>query len=221
MTPFGAILAGGESSRYGSPKALAKVGGVRIIDRVVAALGAVTPEVVLLANEPGLFRDLRLPTRPDVHRGLGALGGIHAALVWAREAGRPGILAVACDIPFPSTALLRRLGVLAFGDADGAESAGRASVAPDAGHPDVVVPESPGRRGIEPLFAAYGVCCLPAIEARIEAGDHRVISFHDDVRVVRIPLAEVETVGDPAKMFLNVNTSEERERAERMLEELR
>ncbi len=210
MTPFGAILAGGESSRYGSPKALARVGGVRIIDRVAAALGAVTPDLVLLANEPALFPDLRLPTRPDVHRGLGALGGIHSALVWARESERPGIIAVACDMPFPSTPLLRRLRDVAFGRGG----------APPSGGPDLVVPESQGRRGIEPLFAAYGIGCLDAIEARIRAGDHRMVSFHDDVRVERIPLAEVSSMGDPTKMFLNVNTPEDRDRAEHVLEEL-
>ncbi len=214
MSPFGAILAGGESSRYGSPKALARVGGVRIIERVAGALRVVTTDLVLLANEPALFDDLRLPTRRDLHPGLGALGGIHTALAWAREAGRPGVLAVACDMPFPSSPLLRRLAELAFGEEDGPPEG-----APRPEAPDVVVPESPGRRGIEPLFAAYGVRCLDAIEARIAAGDHRMIGFHADVRVRRIALAEVEAMGDPARMFLNVNTPAERERAERMEEE--
>lgn len=212
MTPFGAILAGGESSRYGSPKALARVGGVRIIERVAATLVAVTPDLVLLANEPALFREIRLPSRPDVHPGLGALGGIHSALAWAREVGRPGVLAVACDMPFPSAALLRRLREIAFDDMDEPAAGAAGDV------PDVVVPESRSRRGIEPLFAAYGVGCIDAIEARIAAGDHRMISFHDDVRVRRIPLAEVAALGDPERMFLNVNTPEDRERAERMEE---
>lgn len=212
--PLGAILAGGESRRYGSPKALAEVGGARIVDRVVAALRRVTPDLALLANEPGLFEDLDLPTRPDVRPGLGALGGIHTGLLWARAEGRPGILAVACDMPFPSVALLERLRAEAWPEPGGAGDA----AAPGDPLPDVVVPESRGRRGIEPLFAAYGVGCLPAIEARIEAGDRRMIGFHEDVAVRRIPLAEVERLCDPARAFLNVNTPEERERAQAMAE---
>lgn len=212
--PFGAIMAGGESRRYGSPKALARVGGQRIIDRVVTVLGQVAPDLVLLANDPDLLADLALPTRPDVRPGLGALGGIYTGLLWAREAARPGILAVACDMPFPCAALLARLRALAFPFAAGAiaqppgEPAGR----PTGGAvpPDIVIPESRGRRGVEPLFAAYGIGCIPAIEARLEAGDRRMIGFHDAVRVHRVPVEDVEALCDPRRAFLNVNTPEDR-----------
>lgn len=208
-TPFGAIVAGGESRRYGSPKALAVVGGRRIIDRVVEAVAHVTPDLVLLANDPALFRDLELPTRPDVRPGLGALGGIHSGLLWAREVGRPGILAVACDMPFPCTRLLVRLRDLAFpSDRPGDDAAGPV--------PDLVIPESRGRRGVEPLFAAYGVGCLPAIEAQIDAGEHRMIGFHSAVRAQRLPLEEVDRLCDPVRAFLNVNTPADRARAEEL-----
>lgn len=200
--PLGAILAGGESRRYGAPKALATVGGVRIIDRVRAVLERVAPDLVLLANEPDLFRDLDLPTRPDIRPGLGALGGIHTGLHWARELGRPGILAVACDMPFPCEALLHRLREAAF------------PTPADSTGPDLAIPESRGRRGVEPLFAAYGVGCLPSIEAQIEREDNRMIGFHGLVTVHRIPVLEVEALCDPGRSFLNVNTPEERERAE-------
>lgn len=203
--PFGAILAGGESRRFGSPKALAAVGGVRIIDRVVGVLVRVVPDVVLLANEPELFEDLGLPTRPDVRPGLGALGGLHTGLIWAREEGRPGIVAVACDMPFPCAALLGRMRDLAFGPADDTASA-----------PDMVIPESRGRRGVEPLFAAYGVRCLEAIEEQLDRDDHRMIGFHSAVRVRRVGRSEVAALCDPERAFLNVNTPAERERAERL-----
>ncbi len=202
-TPLGVVLAGGESRRYGSPKALAEVGGARIIDRVVSALREVVSDVILSANEPELFGDLALPAYPDVRPGLGALGGLHTALTRARDEGRPGILAVACDMPFPCVPLLRRLADEAF-----------ASGEP---RPDVVVPESGGRRGIEPLFAAYGVGCLPAIELALEEGDRRMIGFHDHVVVRRVPLEAVESICDPERAFMNVNTPEERDRAERLV----
>lgn len=199
VIPFGAILAGGTNSRFGAPKALARVGGERIIDRVVHALQGATPDLVLLANEPELFTDLGLPARPDARPGLGALGGLHTALHWAREAGRPGVLAVACDMPFLSAPLLARIVDLAL-----------------AGDADVVAPESGGRRGIEPLCAYYGTRCVDAIEARLDRGDRRIIGFHDDVRVLRIPQSDVQRFGSPATLFLNVNTQEDRERADRL-----
>ena len=117
--PFGAVLAGGESSRYGSPKPLARVGGRRIVDRVVAALRAVVPDIVVSANDPTLFRDLGLPIHPDERPGLGPLAGIYTTLLRARDAGRPGILAVAGDMPFPSSELLALLALTAFREARG------------------------------------------------------------------------------------------------------
>jgi molybdopterin-guanine dinucleotide biosynthesis protein A len=219
--PLGVVLAGGESSRYGSPKALATVSGVRIVDRVVRALEEVVPDVVVSANEPALFASLGLPIYTDARTGLGPLAGIHTTLLRAREAGRPGILAVACDMPFPSVALLDVLARTAFGgrgpEGDGAVEA--AERTPGSGRPDVVVPESRGRRGVEPLFAAYGTGCIEVIEAALAAGDRRVIGFHDRATVHAIPLAEVESVCDPAVAFLNVNTREDRDRAESLAAE--
>lgn len=200
--PFGAVLAGGESSRYGSPKALATVGGRRIVDRVIEALRRATPDVIVSANEPELFADLGLPTYPDERPDLGPLGGIYTTLLRAREAGRPGILAVACDMPFPSVALLALLRREAFGEGDAS--------APG----DIVVPASRGPRGVEPLFAAYSTACIPAIEAALAEGDRRMIGFHERVRVHTIPLDEVAAVCVPARAFLNVNTPEDRDRAE-------
>ncbi len=203
--PFGAILAGGESSRYGAPKALATVGGKRIIDRVVAAVRSVAPDVILSANEPALFADLGLPTYPDQRPGLGPLGGILTALLRAREAGRPGILAVACDMPFPSVELLALLRREAFGDGEASATTPR---------PDAVLPASPNRRSVEPLFAAYSTACIDAIEATLADGDRSVVGFHRRVRVHTIPLDAVEAVCDPGRAFLNVNTPEDRARAE-------
>ncbi len=199
VIPFGAVLAGGANSRYGEPKALVSVGGERIVDRVVRALRGATPDVVLLTNQPELFADLGLPIRGDLRPGLGALSGLHTALHWAREAGRPGILAVACDMPFLSPALLAFMADLAR-----------------AGEADLVLPESDSPRGVEPLCAYYGTQCLDAIEARIQRGDWRMVGFHDDVRVLRIPRSDVRRFGPPDTLFLNVNTREDRERADRI-----
>jgi len=134
-----------------------------------------------------------LRTRGDVRQGEGALGGLHAALSLAGG----DILLVAWDMPFVPRKLLAAL--RARGEAQA----------------DVVVPESDGsRRGVEPLCAWYTQACLAPISAALDAGDRRVVAFHDAVRTLRLPLATVATFGDPAVMFSNVNTPEELERAE-------
>lgn len=198
QTPLGVILAGGASLRFGSPKALARAGGRRIVDRVRDALCAAVPDAVVSANEPELFADLGLPMRADEVAGLGALGGIHTALRWAAERGRSGALVVACDMPWISAGLLRTI----------VERAASTSA-------DAVVPESGGRRGIEPLCAWYSVRCLPHVERMIGEGERRVHRLVDRIQADVLSIDEVRRIGDPGTLFLNVNTVDDLRRAER------
>ncbi|MFN8665749.1 MAG: molybdenum cofactor guanylyltransferase [Gemmatimonadaceae bacterium] len=185
----GVILAGGGATRFdGRPKGLEVVGGRRIIDRVADALRAVSDDLLLIANDPGA--DAWLPgvrTCRDVRPGEGSLGGLHAALSHAAGA----VLVVAWDMPFVSAPLLARLRALG-----------------EEGH-DAAVAESLGRRGVEPVCAWYGPQALDAIARALDRGDRRAIAFLDEVRVARLALAEVRRFGDPASLFLNVNTPEE------------
>ena len=199
--PLGVILAGGASRRFGSPKALAEVGGVPIVERVRGTLAAVLPDVRVIANEPRLFAGLDLPVRPDLTPGAGPMAGVQAALRWAAEEGRPGALCVGCDLPFVSPALLRALLERA---ADGAE---------------IVVPESRGRRGVEPLCAFYPVACLPAVDDLLRAGERGMMALLGAARTERLPLEEVLRHGDPDVLFLNVNTPEDQQTAARLAAE--
>ena len=165
---------------------------MRIIDRVDRALREATnAEPILIANAPDAAGWLPgRPALPDVIPGQGSLGGILTAV----EAAAP-VLCVAWDMPFVPTDLLRELMTLI-------ESA------------DVAIPESGSRRGVEPLCAAYGPACGPAIRAALARGDHRAIGFHEDVRVARLPAERVLQYGDPEVLFFNVNTPEDLVRGE-------
>ena len=198
LPPLGVILAGGASRRFGTPKALALVGGRRIVDRVLDALGAVVPEVVVSANDPEPYGGLELAVIPDRHAGIGPLGGIHAALLHAVERGWPGALVVACDLPYVTAGVLRLV-------------VRRARVSPA----DAVAPESHGRRGVEPLCAFYSVDCIPIVEAMIAEGESRAHRLLERVRTDRIPLAGIRAVGDPHLLFHNVNTVTDLDEAER------
>jgi len=188
------VLAGGAASRYGgAPKGLIEVGGRRILDRVVDVVARVTgvsPLVVANAPDGATWRP-DLHTIPDVRPGCGSLGGIYTAV----SAGAEPVLCVAWDMPFVPEGLLRAL-------IDG------------AGNYDAFLPESSGRRGLEPLCAVYGPACGPAIERRLEQGDLKAISFHADVRVGILSLAKVKSFGDPDELFFNVNTPDDLARAE-------
>lgn len=190
----GVILAGGAASRYGGrPKGLERVGGRRVIDRVAESLREAADSLLLIANDPAASAWLPdVPIAADVRTNCGSLGGIHAAIV---RAGKP-VLVVAWDMPFVPAALLRAL-----------RDAGAGA--------DAALPESGSRRGVEPLCAYYSTTCVPAIERRLDANDMRVISFFEDVRVERLPEQDVRRFGDPAVLFMNVNTPDDLALAER------
>jgi molybdopterin-guanine dinucleotide biosynthesis protein A len=194
----GAVLAGGAARRYGGlPKGLMEVGGRRILDRVVDTVQAVTETLpLLIANAPDAASwRADLTVIPDARPGSGSLGGIYTAVTAA-----PGpVLSVAWDMPFVPQSLLRAL------------IAGLAR-----GNYDAFLPESSGRRGLEPLCAVYGPACGPAIARRLDAGDLKAISFHPDVRVGILSLAEVRQFGDPDELFFNVNTPDDLARAEEL-----
>ena len=164
-----------------------------MLDRVVDALHEATGNPpLLIANAvdaatwyPGL------EVHPDVEPGLGSLGGILTAVETAGNA----VICVAWDMPFVSAGLLRELGSM-LADADAA------------------LPESDSRRGLEPLCAAYGPACGPAIRAALARGDRRAIAFHGDVRLARLSRERVLQYGDPGVLFFNVNTPEDLTRAE-------
>jgi molybdopterin-guanine dinucleotide biosynthesis protein A len=192
----GAILAGGGATRFGGkPKGLEKVGGERILDRLVRVLTSALghpPLLVANAADAESWRpDLR--TVRDIRAGFGALGGIYTAVM---EAPAP-VVCVAWDMPFVSEALVQTL-------------------AAELGDVDAVLPQSDGRRGVEPLCAAYGPACQEAIAASMEAGDLRAIGFHDRIRVGILPLDRVRTLADPDLLFFNVNTADDLAKADQL-----
>jgi molybdopterin-guanine dinucleotide biosynthesis protein A len=192
----GAILAGGGATRMaGLPKGLLEVGGRRILDRLVDAfVDALGTLPLLVANAPdatGWRTDLRVVS--DRRPGCGSLGGLYTAVI---EAPAP-VVSVAWDMPFVPAALLREL---ALGLTDD----------------DVCIPGSGGRRGVEPLCAAYGPACGPAMAEALDRGDLRAIAFHQAVRVQVLAEERVRQFGDPARLFFNVNTADELVRANGM-----
>lgn len=193
-SPFGAILAGGASRRFGAPKAFARVAGVPLVERVRNAVCAAGLEPRLVTGDADLFAGLGLPSRPDAVPGAGPLAGVHAALRWAVEEGRPGVLCVSCDLPFLPSGLLREMCRL------------------DPGA--LVVPESGGRAGVEPLCAFYPVGCLPMVEQHLKRGVHRLQDLLAAAQARRVPLARVREWGDPERIFFNVNTRADQQRAD-------
>jgi molybdenum cofactor guanylyltransferase len=112
--PFGLVLAGGLARRMGGgDKAKIEIGGVTILDRVLATLSAQCLGIVINANgDPERFADTGLPVIPDNLPGHpGPLAGILAGLDWLAEQdnGVEWLLSVPGDCPFLPDDLVERL----------------------------------------------------------------------------------------------------------------
>ncbi len=183
----GIILAGGKGSRLGGTnKALLDIGGVSTLDRVRASFSGLVTETIVVVNDDALATtsDLHVLRDPEPH------GGVLPALLAALAGARSSLAAlVACDMPFLSAALLRQLVLL-------------------AADRDVVIPDVGGQ--LQPMHAIYRrEPCRVAIAAALARGDRRMTSFLDDVRVRRVPEAEVRLVDPDLRSFFNINTPDD------------
>jgi molybdenum cofactor guanylyltransferase len=187
--PLGAVLAGGRSSRFGAPKALAELRGRTLVERAVDAVAAAGLEPVVVVREGSPLPDplaARLvrdpPGRPHPLRAIAtALGEARTAVV------------LACDLPFVPPPLLAWLGGLS-----------------DA----LAVIEVGGR--LQPLLGRYGAAVAADLAAAAERGEAaREAVLRLGAR--RVGQAELRRFGDPETIAFNVNRPEDLARAERLL----
>jgi molybdopterin-guanine dinucleotide biosynthesis protein A len=192
------IQAGGESTRMGEDKALKPFLKRPLIERVVERLRPVADELLVTTNHPEAYGFLRLPLFPDLKPGRGALGGLYTALAAATH---EAVAVVACDLPFASAPfLVASAGILVHEGAD------------------VVIAET--AHGLEPLHAVYRrEACLGPIEAAIDSGQWRMISWFPDVRVRKLASDELSRYDPDGLAFRNVNTPEEFAEAEQLASE--
>jgi molybdopterin-guanine dinucleotide biosynthesis protein A len=200
------INAGGQSRRMGASKALLPVPphNTPLIAHVAARLLPLeAARLVVVTNDPALPPQAQLPAAaifvPDAWPDTGTLGGIATGLQHT-----PGwAVVVACDLPLVSAALFAHLVALAGEQQDGQDRW------------DAIMPLVDGYA--EPLHALYHRRCLPAITARLAAGERRVISFLPDVRTRYVPEDELRASDPDLHSFFNTNTPAEWEQALRLL----
>jgi len=195
------IFAGGRATRLGGVnKALLDVGGATIADRILAALGPLADECVLLTNDSALAQlaGVRLVYDPRPHAGV-----LAALATGLANSAADVCLAVACDMPFVSRRLFEHL-IDLYRTSDA----------------DVVIPRTAGF--LEPMHAVYRrQAVLQAIQAALVRGEQRMISYFGDVRVREVTEAEWQTLDPSGSAFFNVNTPEDLQQARRLAAESR
>lgn len=106
MTILGAILAGGQSRRFGSDKARAVFKGKPLLEHVAEALRPQVDGLVVAGREwAGIASVADIPAS-----GLGPLGGLAGALDHACRHGYDAVLSSGCDLLGIPADLARQLG---------------------------------------------------------------------------------------------------------------
>src|SRR5215211_3642435 len=96
QTVSAAVLAGGESRRFGTDKALVPLPGgtTPMLGVIVQALRQITPDVSIIAPENRAYAQFGVPVISETNPGRGPLGAIEMALRWAVH---DKCIVVACD----------------------------------------------------------------------------------------------------------------------------
>jgi FdhD protein len=181
----GVILAGGESKRMGSNKALLKIQDERMIEGTYRCMAQLFSEVLLVTNTPETYDFIPCRTVSDIFPCMGPLGGIHSAL---KASGTQRIFVVACDMPTLSPRLVRNL-------------------CAEQGDFDAVVPETPD--GLEPLHALYALSGLDRIQGMLEQDERSVLTFLERAATKVVPRDVIERIDPGFVSFRNINTPEE------------
>ncbi len=173
----------------GTNKALLKFGPKSIIQTQIEELIRFYSEIIVVSNQPELYKNLGVKVVTDEYFGYGPLAGIHAGL---KAASYDGIFVLPCDMPFiPGDLGLRML--KRGSNADG------------------VVLEKDGH--LEPLCALYSKTCLGIIEQFLNDDRRKIIDFYPLKNIKIIP---AETLGpdiESDKVFVNINTPGEYQKA--------
>ena len=176
------ILAGGRSSRMGTPKALLPFDGEPLIAHIVRTLKSRFHDIVVVAAPQQELPPLPVRIVHDDVAYQGPVGGIFYGLQAA--AGELGFV-TSCDSAFVNMSLVQHLLTGAQGF-------------------DVVVPRWGDR--FQPLLAVYRKSVLPFLEAQLANGELRPVYLFDRVRTRVVEAGEITRFDPDGESFFNMNT---------------
>jgi molybdopterin-guanine dinucleotide biosynthesis protein A len=181
----GVILAGGRSTRFGSNKLEARVDGVAMLHRVVAAMEEVVSEIHVSVGSSTEMSDIVKSTGcgiiEDEIQGIGPIGGLMTAM---RRLDSEWILLVAGDMPHLTSDTLR----------------GLISQLPSWEGDAIVAVDPEGR--VHPLAGCYRSSVLPNVEQCVREKKFAMMTLISTLRNVRY-------VTFPSKTLRNMNRLED------------
>ena len=190
----GVVLAGGRARRMGGQdKGLVTLAGRPMVEHVLELLRPQVSTILINANRNSShYAKYGYPVVADRDGDFsGPLAGMASAMA---EAPTPFIVTVPCDGPLLAANLVSRLALAWARD-----------------QADIAVAHD-GER-MQPVYALLPVRLLPSLERWLAAGQHKIDGWY---ALHRVALADFS---DSARMFINVNTLEDRDSVSAQLQD--
>lgn len=185
MRTVGIVLAGGQSHRFGEPKALQHWKGKSFLTYSIDALQPSVDEIVVISHLKELVHLPGVVVREDLeeYSGMGPLAGI---LTGMEASAGDWYIVLPCDVPLVTNEIIMKI-------------VGRVEENVDA-----VVPIVAGR--IQPLFACYHKSVKEKLGLLLQEGKR---SMKELLSLCTVAYVKDERLGIDTQAFVNVNTKED------------
>ena len=191
MTIAVVILAGGEGRRIGGNKPSRMLAGMSLLDRAIAYARSQARLAAVAVREERQARNVDIPLIRDEGEIDGPLGGLVAALRFARDEGAYSALTIPADIPFlPPDLADRHLETL---------QQERAAIPCSGGN-------------LHPVCGLWRVEALDAVPEYLASGRRSLKGFAELVGYVAVDWPAI-----PLDPFFNINSEQDLAEAERLL----
>ncbi|MEG3976844.1 molybdenum cofactor guanylyltransferase [Microcoleus sp. herbarium8] len=181
------VLAGGQSSRMGTDKALLEIEGKSLLQRALEVAASVTPQVYVLTAWPDRYRSTLTEQSQfllEYNPGSGPLVALTQGLT---EIPADWILLLACDLPLLEPQIIQNW-------------ASQLTAVPPSTL--AIVPYQNSRW--EPLCGFYRQQSLASLQSFIEKGGRSFQKWLNQIQAIPLPVGEREAI-----MLSNCNTLEE------------
>lgn len=188
----GVVLAGGESRRFGSDKALAPWNGKTLVESVVAIVAGIFQSNLVVVKKPEAFRfwdETNVRVVQDMISEPHSLGGIWSGLCRAET---EHVFVCACDMPFLRPKLVKALCEASRGY-------------------DAVIPV--WREKPQPLCGIYSRKCRGSMECLIQRRRLKIQELFSVVRTRFYLEPEIQSADPTGLSFVDLDTRREYESA--------
>ena len=187
-----AIIAGGRSTRFGSPKTSAGFQGTSLLHHALNLAHEIAPAVMLSINLPAENIPGGILQYKDIYPDCGPVGGVYTML---KAAETPLVAMLPCDMPLLTPAIYTRLHI----------------------HSDSSVPVvAHSHLGLEPLVSIWPTALTDTLEGYIRKGTYSLRKIVTDLNADIIDLP-AEFANYNPHWVANVNRTEDLEKIKKIL----